>query len=102
MTPLSYVTGNPAKFSVRAFLPLTVIVGDGQTASILAPLPIKPSVKLVDTSGKHNLAELRSYQDWSLRYYLKAVPGVAEVAAVGGSDRHAFLMPGFPCIRLLR
>ena len=39
---------------------------------------------LVDESGKHSLAELRSYQDWYLRYYLKAVPGVAEVAPVGG------------------
>ena len=39
---------------------------------------------LVDESGKHSLAELRSYQDWYLKYYLKAVPGVAEVAPVGG------------------
>jgi copper/silver efflux system protein len=39
---------------------------------------------LVDKSGKRSLAELRSYQDWYLRYYLKAVPGVAEVAPVGG------------------
>ena len=39
---------------------------------------------LVDKSGKHSLAELRSYQDWYLRYYLKAVPGVAEVAPLGG------------------
>jgi len=39
---------------------------------------------LVDTSGKHSLAELRSYQDWYLRYYLKSVPGVAEVAPLGG------------------
>lgn len=39
---------------------------------------------LVDESGKQNLAEMRSYQDWYLRYYLKAVPGVAEVAPVGG------------------
>jgi Cu(I)/Ag(I) efflux system membrane protein CusA/SilA len=39
---------------------------------------------LVDTSGKHSLAEMRSYQDWSLRYYLKSVPGVAEVAPLGG------------------
>jgi Cu(I)/Ag(I) efflux system membrane protein CusA/SilA len=39
---------------------------------------------LVDESGRHSLAELRSLQDWYLRYYLKAVPGVAEVAAVGG------------------
>jgi len=37
-----------------------------------------------DTTGKHSLAELRSYQDWYLKYYLKAVPGVAEVASLGG------------------
>jgi Cu(I)/Ag(I) efflux system membrane protein CusA/SilA len=42
---------------------------------------------LVDSSGKHSLADLRSYQDWYLRYYLKAVPGVAEVAPVGGYTR---------------
>jgi Cu(I)/Ag(I) efflux system membrane protein CusA/SilA len=42
---------------------------------------------LVDPSGKHSLEELRSYQDWYLRYYLKAVPGVAEVAPVGGFVR---------------
>jgi Cu(I)/Ag(I) efflux system membrane protein CusA/SilA len=39
---------------------------------------------LVDESGKHSLADLRSLQDWYLRYYLKALPGVAEVATVGG------------------
>ncbi|MBI2104657.1 MAG: efflux RND transporter permease subunit [Candidatus Omnitrophica bacterium] len=39
---------------------------------------------LIDTSGKHNLQELRSYQDWYLRYYLQSVPGVAEVASIGG------------------
>ncbi|MGA3123501.1 MAG: CusA/CzcA family heavy metal efflux RND transporter [Polyangiaceae bacterium] len=39
---------------------------------------------LVDTSGKHDLAELRSIQDWNLRFVLGSVPGVAEVASVGG------------------
>lgn len=39
---------------------------------------------LVDKSGKHDLAELRSLQDWYLRYPLQTVPGVSEVAAVGG------------------
>ncbi len=39
---------------------------------------------LVDTSGKHDLAELRSIQDWNLRYAIGSVPGVAEVASVGG------------------
>src|SRR6516164_398808 len=42
---------------------------------------------LVDTSGKQSLADLRSYQDWYLRYYLKSVPGVAEVAPLGGFVR---------------
>jgi Cu(I)/Ag(I) efflux system membrane protein CusA/SilA len=39
---------------------------------------------LVDRSGKHDLAQLRSLQDWYLRYPLQTVPGVAEVASVGG------------------
>jgi Cu(I)/Ag(I) efflux system membrane protein CusA/SilA len=39
---------------------------------------------LVDESGRHNLAELRSLQDWHLRYWLASVPGVAEVATIGG------------------
>jgi len=42
---------------------------------------------LVDTTGKYNLAQLRSYQDWYLRYDLQSVPGVAEVAPVGGFVR---------------
>jgi Cu(I)/Ag(I) efflux system membrane protein CusA/SilA len=39
---------------------------------------------LVDTSGKHSLDEMRSAQDWYLRFHLKSVPGVAEVAPIGG------------------
>jgi Cu(I)/Ag(I) efflux system membrane protein CusA/SilA len=39
---------------------------------------------LVDESGTRSLADLRSLQDWYLQYYLKALPGVAEVATVGG------------------
>jgi Cu(I)/Ag(I) efflux system membrane protein CusA/SilA len=39
---------------------------------------------LVDQSGKQSLAELRSLQDWYIRFHLKAVPGVAEVAPLGG------------------
>ncbi|MDE2238043.1 MAG: efflux RND transporter permease subunit, partial [Elusimicrobia bacterium] len=39
---------------------------------------------LVDKSGRNSLADLRSFQDWSLRYWLESVPGVAEVASVGG------------------
>ena len=39
---------------------------------------------LVDRTGKHDLAQLRSLQDWYLRYPLQTVEGVAEVASVGG------------------
>jgi len=39
---------------------------------------------LVDRSGRHDLSQLRSLQDWFLRYELKTLPGVAEVASIGG------------------
>src|SRR5512143_1483669 len=39
---------------------------------------------LVDESGTHTLAVLRSFQDWNLRYALQAIPGVAEIATIGG------------------
>ncbi|MBI4552213.1 MAG: efflux RND transporter permease subunit [Candidatus Latescibacteria bacterium] len=42
---------------------------------------------LVDTTGQHSLAELRSFQDWYLRYAIQSVRGVAEVAPVGGFVR---------------
>lgn len=42
---------------------------------------------LVDHTGKHSLDELRSLQDWFLRYAVQSVPGVAEVATVGGQAR---------------
>ncbi|MFA9408390.1 MAG: efflux RND transporter permease subunit [Candidatus Dadabacteria bacterium] len=42
---------------------------------------------LVDESGNNDLAELRSFQDWYLRYWLESVPGVAEVASVGGFEK---------------
>jgi copper/silver efflux system protein len=42
---------------------------------------------LVDKSGTHSSDELRSYQDWNLRYAVQSVPGVSEVATVGGQVR---------------
>src|SRR5262249_27638016 len=42
---------------------------------------------LVDRTHKHSLADLRSLQDWNLRYQLATVPGVAEVASMGGFVR---------------
>jgi len=42
---------------------------------------------LVDKSGRNSLADLRTYQDWYLKYALESVPGVSEVASVGGYER---------------
>lgn len=42
---------------------------------------------LVDTSGKYNLSEIKTFQDWYLRYWLASVPGVAEVTSVGGFEK---------------
>src|SRR5699024_369179 len=42
---------------------------------------------LVDRSGEHDLAELRSLQDWFLKFELQTVEGVSEVAAIGGMVR---------------
>ena len=42
---------------------------------------------LVDESGNNDLAELKTFQDWYLRYWLESVPGVAEVASVGGFEK---------------
>ena len=39
---------------------------------------------LVDKSGKHDLGELRALQDWFLKFELKTIPGIAEVATIGG------------------
>lgn len=48
---------------------------------------------LVDRSGKHDLGQLRAYQDWVLRYELKTIPDVAEVASIGGMVRAWQVLP---------
>ena len=48
---------------------------------------------LVDRTGKHDLGQLRALQDWFLRYELKTVPDVAEVASVGGMVRAWQIVP---------
>lgn len=45
------------------------------------------SYSLVDKSGKNSIEDLRAFQDWKLRYLIEAVPGVAEVATVGGFQK---------------
>jgi Cu(I)/Ag(I) efflux system membrane protein CusA/SilA len=67
--------------SVQGRLPAGVVTEIGPDATALGWVF---QYALIDESGKHNLGDLRSYQDWHLKYYLKSVPGVAEVAAVGG------------------
>src|ERR1019366_4769765 len=42
---------------------------------------------IIDKSGTHSLADLRSLQDWHLRYALETVPGVSEVTSIGGFVR---------------
>lgn len=42
---------------------------------------------LIDTTGRHDLAETRTFQDFNLRYALSSVPGVAEVASIGGYQK---------------
>ena len=64
---------------------------------------------LVDKSGKHDLQQLRSYQDWYLRYHLQSVPGVAEVASLGGfvkqyqvtADPNKLLVYNIPITKLI-
>ncbi len=48
---------------------------------------------LVDHSGRHDLGELRALQDWFLKYELKSLPNVAEVASVGGMVREYQVVP---------
>ncbi|HTI96219.1 MAG TPA: CusA/CzcA family heavy metal efflux RND transporter [Rudaea sp.] len=48
---------------------------------------------LVDRSGRHDLGQLRALQDWTLRYALKTVPDVAEVASIGGAESAWQIVP---------
>ena len=65
---------------------------------------------LVDETGKMDLAQLRTLQDWYLRYWLKAVPGVSDVASVGGYvkqyqvnlDPNALLAYNLPLDKIIR
>ncbi|MGH8091237.1 MAG: efflux RND transporter permease subunit, partial [Rudaea sp.] len=48
---------------------------------------------VVDRSGRHDLGQLRALQDWTLRYALKTVPDVAEVASIGGAESAWQIVP---------
>ena len=75
---LEYLNG------IRGKLPTTVTPTLGPDATGLGWVY---QYALEDTSGKLDLAQLRSIQDWYLRYALTAVPGVSEVASVGGFEK---------------
>jgi Cu(I)/Ag(I) efflux system membrane protein CusA/SilA len=75
---LEYMNG------IRGKLPTTVTPTLGPDATGLGWVY---QYALEDTSGKLDLAQLRSIQDWYLRYALTAVPGVSEVASVGGFEK---------------
>lgn len=51
-TRVDFVVDNPVTFTVNAYAALAIIQGDKQTGAVLAPLPVTPSVRLVDTAGK--------------------------------------------------
>ena len=70
--------------SIRSRLPDAVKTEIGPDATSLGWIY---QYVVTDTTGQHNLADLRSYQDWYLSYYLRAVQGVADVAPVGGFTR---------------
>ncbi|MFX0568544.1 efflux RND transporter permease subunit [Kosakonia cowanii] len=75
---------------IQASLPAGVEVGLGPDATGVGWIY---EYALVDRSGKHNLAELRALQDWTLKFELKTVPNVAEVASVGGMVRQYQIVP---------
>jgi Cu(I)/Ag(I) efflux system membrane protein CusA/SilA len=70
--------------AVRLRLPEDATTGLGPDATALGWVF---QYALVDPTGQHDLQELRSFQDWTLKTYLACVPGVAEVATVGGFVR---------------
>ncbi|MGP3593923.1 efflux RND transporter permease subunit [Vagococcus sp. WN89Y] len=75
---------------IQSSLPAGVSVGLGPDATGVGWIY---EYALLDRSGKHNLADLRALQDWTLKFELKTVPDVAEVASVGGMVRQYQIVP---------
>jgi Cu(I)/Ag(I) efflux system membrane protein CusA/SilA len=80
---------------VRASLPADVNPSLGPDATGLGWIY---EYALVDRTGKHDLGQLRALQDWFLRYQLKTVPDVAEVASIGGMERAWQIVPDPPAL----
>ena len=75
---------------VRTSLPADVTPALGPDATGLGWIY---EYALVDRTGQHDLGQLRALQDWFLRYQLKTVPDVAEVASIGGMERAWQIVP---------
>lgn len=75
---------------VRASLPAGVTPALGPDATGLGWIY---EYALVDRTGTHDLGQLRALQDWFLRFQLKRVPDVAEVASIGGMERAWQIVP---------
>ena len=50
--PITFVRGNPARFTATSYAALAIVRGDLQTGRVLSPLPVSPAVRLVDTAGR--------------------------------------------------
>jgi Cu(I)/Ag(I) efflux system membrane protein CusA/SilA len=83
-TDLYWARARVAEAMGRARLPASVVPQLGPDATGVGWVF---SYALTDPSGAHDLSELRQLQDWTVRSALESVPGVAEVAAVGGYER---------------
>jgi len=83
---------------IQGQLPAGVNVGLGPDATGVGWIY---EYALVDRSGKHSLADLRALQDWTLKFELKTVPNVAEVASVGGMVRQYQIVPDAARMRAL-
>jgi Cu(I)/Ag(I) efflux system membrane protein CusA/SilA len=83
-TDLYWARARVAEAMGRARLPSSVVPQLGPDATGVGWVF---SYALTDPSGAHDLSELRQLQDWTVRSALESVPGVAEVAAVGGYER---------------
>ncbi len=76
--------------------------GDPQMGPISTGMGLILFYNLEDTSGQYSLTELRTIQDWLVKYQLQTVPGVTEVLGIGGWEKqyHVILDPNNCCVMM--
>ena len=79
-------TSRESKFE-RVYQGTAYYFDSGECAAAFDAAPEKYADRPHRVESRLNLAELRSFQDWHLKYWLESVPGVAEVASVGGFEK---------------